>query len=688
MRNTPMSVPVLLLVLGVGASAHAAEPARLPPVVVPAEQAATSPAVTAPAAVTRLEANALREAGVASLTDLPAAVPNLSLSHSTAPAFGDIYAVRGIANTEFFSDPALIVYVDDAPAGDAMSNPGDLPELAGAEIWRGPQGSRFGKNAAGGVIDLTTARPTDTWTGFGRLSLASRDTARYQAGVQGPLVPGELRLGVSGGYGRSDGFIENTLRGGRVDASERSAGRLFLGWIPAPDWDIGLTLTADRFEGGAQLAPVSGPFAEVASDVDQQADAESSGQALRLRRVLPGAILTAVTTRRDYSLDPLLLDIDQSPAPGNTALIQHDETFWSQELRLQSPDDMADWRWRGGVFVSATERDGDDTRDFIAPVAPGVYLPISQRTVFALDDEDYALFGLVTYGGVDRLGLTLGGRLDYAVRSIERTKTGTPPVPWPAVDDEETYFTAAPEAALDYELDPGLRLYARTVLGFKPGGFSAYVDAPRSPAFDTERNWASEAGVKSEWLEKKLQANLAVFHHDIRDYQVEHNLIGGTDRTVLNAPAVTARGVEGELVARVGGGLELSAGAGFTDIEFDEFADADTGVSLAGKRPPYVPEFDARLAAHYRAACGGFLRVEYQRVGRTYFDEANRAELTEAGYGLVNARIGYETARYQVCVFGQNLTDEEYFTRRLVLADVAGVPGEPLTMGVQVGCTF
>lgn len=689
MRDIRLPVFATFLALGTMVPAQDAAPgvARLPPVIVSVDSVASARDVqTIPAAVTRLGRDELRAAGIESLQDLPAAAPNLTLSQSTAPAFGDIYAVRGVANTEFFSDPALVLYIDDSPAGDAMSYPPDLLDLAGIDIWRGPQGTRFGKNSAAGVIELTTRKPGDAWEGSASASLASRDTALYRAGVLGPILPGELRFSLSGSHGRSDGFIDNPLRGGKADASERTAGRLYLSWIPGPDWDVSLTATADEYDGGISLVPADGPHDEVSSDVDQAAESSANAQVLRLRGALPGGLFTSITTRRDYSMDPLLLDIDLSPVPGNTALIRQDEALWSEELRLQSPTESADWRWLGGLYLDAVDRDGDDVRNFIAPVAPGVYAPVQQRTLFTLEDENYAVFGEATYAGIDRLGITVGARLDYAIRRIERSRVGGRPVA--DLDDEDSFFNAAPKITVEYTLADHLLGYVSSGLGFKPGGYSAYIDPPKSPSFDTERNWTSEAGLKSEWLDGKLLANLAAFHNDISDYQVEHDLIGSTDRTVVNAPAVTSRGMELELICRPLRGLELSAGAGFTDIQFDDYDDPDTGASLDGKRPPYVPEFDARAAVQYRATCGGFARVEYQAVGKTYFDERNTDAMKESGYGLIDARIGYETADYSICLFGCNLADEEYFSRRLVLADIAGVPGAPRTIGAQVGLTF
>ena len=248
---------------------------------------------------------------------------------------------------------------------------------------------------------------------------------------------------------------------------------------------------------------------------------------------------------------------------------------------------------------------------------------------------------------------------------------------------DDDYFTVAPKLTVDYHLAKDVMVYASSGLGYKPGGFSAYIEAPRSPAFATERNWANEVGLKSGWLDNQLTANVAFFYNDISNYQVERSITGTADLTIFNAPAVTARGVEVQLVGQPLTGVELTADFGYTDIQFDRFDNPDTGASLKGNRPPYVPEFNACFAAQFKCPRGFFGRVEYQAVGRTFYDETNSSTLEQSGYGLVNARLGFEARSFTICLFGENLGDTDYFTKKLMVLQPAGVPGTPQTFGVM-----
>src|SRR5213076_1393567 len=102
------------------------------------------------------------------------------------------YTVRGLGNTEFISDPAVVLYVDDAPFGDAASYTTDLLAVDHVEVYRGPQGARYGKNSEAGVINIVTRRPGNQFEAEGRASYATFETYQFQASAVGPLAKEKL----------------------------------------------------------------------------------------------------------------------------------------------------------------------------------------------------------------------------------------------------------------------------------------------------------------------------------------------------------------------------------------------------------------------------------------------------------------------------------------------------------------
>jgi iron complex outermembrane receptor protein len=674
MKNFASLIGMLLLARI--AVAGTSEPVQLPPVVVGYSDVQPHESLAV------FERDGLDGLGLISLENLPMRVPNLSLSPSVTRSFGAIYGMRGAANTQFFSDPSLVLYVDDVPFADAFTYSTDLLAVKRIEVWRGPQGSVFGRNSQAGVINVITRRPSNRWEGWVSGGQASFDSQTARVGAMGPVVKDKLYLSLAGGYADTAGWVDNVELDQRADDQEAWRGRGELVWKPDESWEVSLLGGMEKFDDGIRIVKLSGDPYKVHSDAESLSKAESNFQAAKISKVFDTFSLTSITSRRDYKIDPLTLDLDLTPTAGNTALIKQQQELWSQELRAQSLDDC-DWRWSAGFYFGSSKREGDDTRGFYVPVPGFVF---TEQTLSELDDDNYALLGRVTYAGRERWEFTLGARLDYTEKKIERNKNSILG-PAPEVSEDQDFFNVSPKLSVGFQATKNVRVFASTGLGYKPGGYSAFINPPASPEYDTERLWSSELGVKTLWREGKLRADLTGFYNDFKDYQVERSITGTTDLTIFNADAARAYGAEAELGVILCEGLELSGVLGYTHAVFEDFDDPSTGASLKGNRLPYIPNLSGTVALQYRHRCGFLARVEYQQMGRVFYDEVNTPAFTESSYGLLNARIGYETQHYSVYLFGRNLTDTEHFVRivpELNYPNGGGVPGEPVAFGVMV----
>jgi outer membrane receptor protein involved in Fe transport len=251
------------------------------------------------------------------------------------------------------------------------------------------------------------------------------------------------------------------------------------------------------------------------------------------------------------------------------------------------------------------------------------------------------------------------------------------------MDDDWFHFT--PSAGIDWQINPNVMAYAKTSYAFKPGGFSAYSDDPSYIPFDEQKFWASEVGLKTKWLDGKLIANVAAFYNDIDDYQVERSFTQ-TDYAVFNAKHAKTYGVEVETRYSVNSNLDLQASAGWTHARLTDYTDP-TGQVLDGNTPPFVPEFDAALAADFHLSNGFFARLEYLLQGNTKFDDFNRPDFQQDSFGLLNATVGVRTERWTAAVYATNLTGEKYYSN--MNTDVrTGAPGAPREFGVKMGFRF
>ncbi|WP_321414445.1 TonB-dependent receptor [uncultured Desulfobacter sp.] len=168
----------------------------------------------------------------------------------------------------------------------------------------------------------------------------------------------------------------------------------------------------------------------------------------------------------------------------------------------------------------------------------------------------------------------------------------------------------------------------------------------------------------------------------IDDMQVAETLPGG--HTInTNAAKATGQGVEIELTARLTKALTLVGGFGYTDIKFDSFSDAQG--DYEGNKNPWAPEYTFNIGAQYRHEAGFFARVDLVGYGKMYFDKANN--YSSDPYELVNAKIGYETDRFDIYFYGKNIFDKKYDTRRAYdgFLDFYSPPGE---VGLQAILRF
>ena len=152
----------------------------------------------------------LDQHGVGQLQDITGVAPNLFTSNSDSRGFGDVLALRGVANSIFFSAPSVALVIDDVPGGSVSSYPSSLLNVDTFVVKAGPQGTDYGRNAAGGVIDIKTRAPGSEHRGTVQLDYGSYKSAAVRAAVDGPLGP-QFGYSASFGFAQRDGYIENTV---------------------------------------------------------------------------------------------------------------------------------------------------------------------------------------------------------------------------------------------------------------------------------------------------------------------------------------------------------------------------------------------------------------------------------------------------------------------------------------------
>lgn len=617
-----------------------------------------------------------------SVAGLSGLIPGFNVVTSDSRGYGDLISMRGSANTLFFSSPAVGMVVDDVPMGEVFSYPTGLLDLDQVRLLRGPQGAGYGRNAAAGMIEMTTPAPGEKLGGAFTTNYGSYNSWGARLSTGGPLGEGwahTFQLYTQ----QRDGFIDNTTLGRATDDRSLTGGLANLYWKPTPDSELRLRVLAERADDGSQrLSSLASPDPfEVQSDIAGENVMERDQVSLHWTQRGTWGQLKSITAWQDWKLDPSITDLDLGNSPpgfASSSTIYQEQQMWTQELRWESPEDSGPWSWRTGLFVMDQEVSGDATRAFPVEIFPTFWMPYSERTVFDIEQWNVAAYGRATYALNPNLDVHGGARLEYVDVSINRTKTSPPGFAPPSkVNDDLGEWYLSPELGATYEFNDSTRLFARSSLGIKPAGFSAFASTPATARYNEETAWTNELGVEVLAPEQHLAFSLTGYWNLINEYQMNQGVPNSTDYITVNAGDVDSLGLEGQVRWQPVTHLTVLANAGMVNAAFD----------ATDKAVPYVPQFTGSIAMRYDLPKGFYAQTSLRTIGTTYFDDTNSSRFQQSDFVCWDAEIGYARDNFSLALYGLNLSDEEYYT--YINAQInAGSPGDPQMFGVRATLEF
>jgi len=529
-----------------------------------------------------------------SFSDLTGLVPGFNVVSADSRGYGQVVTMRGSTNTLFFGPPALGLIIDDVPLGDAYSYPSELLELEEIRVHRGPQGPWFGRNGAAGMVEMTTPGPTDT--PFTKLTteFGSYNHLGLRLLNSGPLG-GDFSYSLQLFHDQRDGFIRNPTLGSETDDRQSTGGLLKLYWNPSDDFELSLRLFAERVKDGSQrLSLLSSPDEfTVFSDNPGITELERYQISLHSLKDLSWGTLETISSYQTWHLDPSTVDLDlqtrATPSPpfggfpvDSRSRITQRQDLISNEIRFTSNEDSP-FRWRAGLFQIWTDNSGTTTRQTQAPFGPGgAFIPVlGETTAFSVEQLNIAAYANATFALNNQLDLDAGLRLDYYDTEIDRTKASIAAANNLVRASDDDLFVS-PSLGLTYKPTEAVSLFARSSIGIKPGGYSAFVDNGLNPSYKREENWSNEIGFDVFCEDHDLRFGMRAFFDQIDNYQVNQGALGTTDFFILNADEVTSQGIEADFAWVPVENVTIRGAFGYTNAEFDSFRDPNTGTIYYG----------------------------------------------------------------------------------------------------------
>ncbi|MED5546152.1 MAG: TonB-dependent receptor [Pseudomonadota bacterium] len=607
-------------------------------------------AQSVPIAISAISGAELDARGVTSTLQVVQYIPNMIGMNNTGLGSSNTYYIRGIGSTESIAtfDPPVGTYVDDVYISRQGANNFSTFDIDRIEVLRGPQGTLFGRNTTGGAVSVHMAQPEfDSIGGFLEGGYGTYEAKTLRGSINVPLSP-TFAAKVSAYWQDSDGYVKNTTTGDRLNDIDGWGARLALRGELSDSvrWSAGYTHIVDESENilnfdcdPADPSECSGRYAssgytEASSDVFRDlgvtGDKADYGQHSKSVTdlitskfsvdVADEATVEFITgylrQNMEYGLDfydgrsaPSIANpypaVGGYPFGGFTILGDIWTDQISQEVKVNGSlfDGFLDYVV-GGFYMK--EKNNTNTADIFG---------LSSSFALLLDDkviknstESLAGYAQFDANVTDRLKLTAGIRYTDETKKVgvndlrEACFTGGPAclnngnLQAAGIPLEQKTKIWTPRFAINYQINPDVLLYASATKGFKSGGWASRATRPGEfLPFGPERVWSYEAGIKSEWFNRMLRANLTVYWMDISDLQTPAGFVrddGSIAFLTRNFADYRNKGVEAEFVFVPTPGLNLHLTAGYQDDKY-----------IIDRNAPESDEYGVLSVAAQQAEC-------------------------------------------------------------------------------------
>ncbi|MCW2338886.1 outer membrane receptor protein involved in Fe transport [Sphingobium sp. B2D3A] len=652
-----------------------------------------------PIAVQTQTAKQLEIRGIEGVQALGEVVPSLSVS--SAVGFAITY-LRGVGSTAIGPgiETPVSIYVDGVYYASSTSALFDFNNISRIEVLKGPQGTLFGRNATGGLIQVVTGDPSRNLDVRLGVSVDNYLTTKGNAYVAGAISNGiTADLAVSAST-QDKGWGVNVPTGDKVnrnihnisvrskwlfELSDTTRARLIGDFT-----DMANSFNGQRVFPGTNLPTFLGvpntpgdPW-DLNGDAVPRVDNRNWGVSFKLDQDIGDLTLSSITAYRNSNTN-LRWDIDFTPVPHFEGNLVDLERQFSQELQLSSGG-SGPLTWTAGVYYFRARGIYDPSQVFSRDVPNNLFGPFESVLLFGNQlTESLAGYGQGTLSLTPETKLTVGARYTYEQREIDgrteaiafgspaRVLLGTTP------HDEISFKKPTFRVSLDHRFSPEVLAYASFNTGFKSGGFNTQLST--DPAFLPETLNAYELGLKTDLLDNRLRMNFAAYYYDYKNIQVQK--VGLAATGIINGASARIYGAEVDFDARISPAFDLAGSLAYTNAQFKEFTNApftgpNGGVAsfpgdASGNRIPKAPRLQGNLSATYTLDMSDGSKIAFNATGiysSRYFFEANNI-VSQAPFAKLNAAVAWTSAddHYSVRVFGTNLTDKAVGTYSSTLSD-------------------
>lgn len=639
-----------------------------------------------PSSITMITAKQVASNQIKSLEEVNVFAPNFFMVNYGTKLTSPIY-IRGIGAKK--NAPAVGLYVDGIPYFEIASMNFDFFEIAQLEVLRGPQGTLYGRNTMGGLININTRSPLD-YQGL-NMNLSAAQYGMYNAtiGYYDKLKNNKFAYSLSANYRHHEGFFKNTYDHRNVDKMQSYAARNRIVYRFDNQLLVQNILSFEKsFQNGY-------PYKLWDKD-NQKLSNVNYNDASAYDRLMLNEGLKLSYDSKNWTADAAFsyqmidgkqtIDQDFTEKPLYFVTQKEKQNMFSAEAILRSKN-IKRYSYLFGAFA------------FLQYLDKEVQVNIKPRALLSLKNykQKIASIGFFHQSELkltEHLIVTAGVRYNYEQSALTYSQAATKNNHTRSIVQDTLYPNLGehiflPKLSLTYHFSKQISAYLLYATGYKSGGFNSTFERPQDLKFEKQMSYNYEIGYKQSLFQGKVYADFALFLSKIDGQQIARSVPSGRGTYLKNAGHSQNRGLEFSLKIAEIRGFELNVGYGYTQAIIEKYEKNDS-INYNGNIAPYVPAhtLNGMLAKTFYIKSNKYLKnirlqLDYQQLGDIYWRLEN--DFKQTTYGLLNANVSLSSEQLTLTFWAKNISNTNYHTFMLSsLGKTFYQQGQPRQLGISL----
>ncbi len=646
-----------------------------------------------PTSITSISINRLEAEKTKSLRNLSAIVPNFYMPEYGSKLTSPVY-IRGVGSR--INSPSVGLYVDRVPYFEKSAFAFDFADVERIEVLRGPQGTLYGKNTMGGIINVVTRAPRNYRELKLNADFGNYGFMKYNFSYNEP-VSSKLAILLNGGYTERDGYFTNNYHNESVGSDFTKNGSIKIRYNPIKPLVLTYKIGAERsYEKGYPYGVLDSTniVKEINYNFKSRYARDIVDNSLTASLYLDKFVLTSVSAVQTLN-DKQTIDQDFMPKDYYQVKQGVDQKQFTEEIVLTNNNG----KWidvTAGLFGFTQNVDRDIDLDYgtdskeVKLVPGNGYLKYNKE-----ENSGMAAFGQATVKKIAGfIDITLGLRYDYEWNTLHYTYLLTQPDKQTLKRDtvyKQSFKELLPKLSIRFNINDKTSAYFTTSKGYRGGGFNTAAVKVEDEIFEPEKSTNYEFGVKSTIVPDLLSATGALFYIDWENQQVsQRNPTGGN--MIKNAANSYSKGLEFELMFTPLKQLQIGGNFGYTKTKYIDYRpDLRAELNYKDNYIPFIPRYTYSAFVGYKIdlkskyITSANVHLSAQGVGKQFWDDENK--VSQKAYTLVNGSIGADTPWFSVYLWSKNIFNQSYYPYMFNIAQFKSwyaQKGNPLTLGVTL----